>query len=121
MPSAIYSPNCIFQQNGFSAALPIQCTHTQLQSAISSLVFIFPHDLIFHILIPSLLAATGAFPVTPAEAGPGGPAGEEALQRRVMFYSTVFPHSQDAHEFQGEHLNYISILLFSLQLLTTEL
>lgn len=38
-----------------------------------------------------------------------------------MFYSTVFPHSQDAHEFQGEHLNYISILIFSLQLLTTEL
>lgn len=32
---------------------------------------------------------------------------------KSMFYSTVFPHSQDAHKFQGEHLNYISILLIS--------
>lgn len=32
---------------------------------------------------------------------------------KSMFYSTVFPHSQDAHKFQGEHLNYISIPLIS--------
>lgn len=106
--------------SGFPAALPISCTCAQLQPGIWYLVFIFPHDLISHILIQSLLAITGAFPVTSAEAGPGGPVGEEALQWRVCS-TTVFPHSEDAHEFQGECLNYISILLFSLQLLITEL
>lgn len=83
-------------------------------------MFILPHDLVLHILIQSLPAVTGAFPVTSAEAGPGGPVGEEGLQWRVCS-TAVFSHSQDAHEFQGEHLNYISILLSSLQLLTTEL
>lgn len=78
---------CILQKHLPAEWAPSSSPHLVHMGTATSgmwyLLFIFPHDLISHTLIQSLLALTGAFPVTSAGAGSGAPVGEEALQWRA--------------------------------------